>query len=99
MRDLSIWVELTRKRRKCHNCGKDIDQGSMMVRIGEKGLSLKTTNICANCFETMMNKLTDDFHTLGEDELGAGVPRAEGSHCFSCGNGPERCNCGKEAYR
>lgn len=99
MRDLSIWVELTPKKRKCHKCGEDIEAGSMMVRVGEKGISLKTTNLCAACFETMMNKLTDDFHALRGSEAVPVEHNEERPRCFSCGLRPEQCTCGSESYR
>ncbi len=110
MKDYRIWVEVAERKRKCHRCGGEVGKGIMFVRMGDRSKPRRARALCATCFESVMNDLSQDFQHLKElpaCEPPAAVPAEApalaagllGPHCFACGQPPERCRCGQEAYR
>lgn len=105
MKDYRIWVEVAEKARKCHRCGGSIGKGIMFVRMGDRSRSRGARSMCAACFELVMDDLSHDFQDLKAANplpptRTEGVMAALGEpRCFVCGQTPERCQCGREAYR
>jgi|GEM_PF-1083539 len=112
MKDYRIWVEVAERKRKCHRCGGEVAKGVMFVRMGDRSRPRRAHSICATCFETVMNDLSHDFQLMKDapaaPALEPALEPAEGAvlaadligpRCFACGQPPERCRCGQEAYR
>ncbi len=108
MRDYRIWVEVSDRKRRCHRCGGDVGEGVMFVHMGDRSRPRRARTLCATCFETIMNDLSHDFHILKEKSshppcapvrADGVLAESAGPHCFACGQPPERCLCGQEAYR
>lgn len=101
-KDFKIWVELAPRKRKCQRCDGEISKGVMFVRMGSQQKARGSSSMCATCFEAVMGDLSDGFSTM---KGATPEPREElemvdrGPHCFACGLSPERCQCGREAYR
>ncbi|NLI73775.1 MAG: hypothetical protein GX369_03245 [Euryarchaeota archaeon] len=98
MKDYRMWVEIAKRRRKCHCCSKDIAKGIMFIRSGNRSSPRYARSICASCFEEIMNDLSHDFENIRSASECSDPLNIE-PICFGCGLKPERCKCGHEAYR
>jgi hypothetical protein len=102
-KNFRIWVELAPRKRRCHRCEGEILKGVMFVRMGSREKVRASSCMCASCFEAVMGDLSEDFSGI----KGPAEPSMteqpllidHGPHCFCCGLAPERCQCGREAYR
>jgi len=85
----------------CARCGKEIAAGVIFLHFGINGE--EQTDFCADCFEDMSSQLSNDFQSLrvsGKVRAPVLSPVAAfEARCFTCGQRPENCRCGKEAYR
>lgn len=101
-KDFGIWIELASRKRRCSRCSGDIGKGVMHVRMGNRERPRGAPCMCAQCFESVMSGLSDEYNGM-KDAVRPSVevgPMLEiGPRCFSCGLPPERCQCAREAYR
>ena len=102
-KDFRIWVEQAPRKRRCQRCDGEIAKGMMFVRLGVREKVRRSSCMCAQCFESVMGDLSDEFTVIkGPAEPSMPVAPSlmdHGPHCFCCGLSPERCQCGREAYR
>ncbi len=96
-----MWLEVAEKSIKCERCDRQIIDGEVLMRFGV-AKSAEAQIFCADCFERMSNKLSQDFDSLrlaGKIQLKDPVQQKVEVKCFTCGMKPEDCHCGSEAYR
>lgn len=101
-KDFTIWVDIARRKRRCHRCKKDVDKGAMFVRLGSKERPRHASCLCADCFNAVMIDMTQGFIELkkaAKPISPEGEKAVEGYRCPICGLEPEKCKCGLEAYR
>jgi hypothetical protein len=73
----------------------------MFVRMGQRDKPLRSSAMCANCFDTIMSELSDEFREIKDAAKSEALsaPACTGPRCFVCGLSPEKCQCAPEAYR
>ncbi len=96
-----MWLEIAEKSIVCKRCDREIVDGEVFMRFGV-AKSTEGQIFCADCFERMSNKLSQDFESLllaGKIKRKLPAEQMIEIKCFTCGQRPENCRCGSEAYR